>query len=120
MRIEKIKIDGEEYPVCYSAGVLQQMEERFGADNPFNFKTTRDSIWVLHIMLKAAAGYYKLKGMDYKEPPTEEALAILMGPDDFKEMYLTVSRAIQNGSATKVQVENEDDDSKNVTATPSV
>ena len=47
MRIEKIKIDGEEYPVCYSAGVLQQMEERFGIDNPFNFKTTRDSIWVL-------------------------------------------------------------------------
>ena len=120
MRIEKIKIDGEEYPVCYSAGVLQQMEERFGIDNPFNFKTTRDSIWVLHIMLKAAAGYYKLKGMDYKEPPTEEELATLMGPDDFNEMYLAISQTIKNGSTTKVQVENEDDDSKNVTATPSV
>lgn len=120
MRIEKIKIDGEEYPVCYSAGVLQQMEERFGTDTPFNFKTTRDSIWVLHIMLKAAAGYYKLKGMDYKEPPTEEELAILMGPDDFNEMYLAISQTIKNGSTTKVQVENEDDDSKNVTATPSV
>ena len=120
MRIEKIKIDGEEYPVCYSAGVLQQMEERFGTDTPFDFKTTKDSVWVLHIMLMAAAKYNKLKGFEYKEPPTEEELTILMGPEDFNEMYLTVSQAIQNGSVTKVQVENEDDNSKNVTATPSV
>lgn len=117
-----IKAIEKDFPLCYTveaqtkiaakAGRLEDLKVLFEKDD--SAETVENIVWVLAILMEAAANREKVKckmlGEDYKggEPPSYDELRMLLGVTELeKETIEEIFSAMRKGSQTTVEVKEE-------------
>lgn len=115
MRIGKLTISGVERPLCFSTRVVCDAQTRFGgldglmaAMGSDSLQTKLDAVtWTLARMLDAGARYVNLtqEGAAPPQPPTQEDLLDLYGPDDLVELVRAINTTMSAGAEREVDLE---------------
>ena len=102
MKTSKIRIDGKEYTMCFSARVMRACVDRFGDLNKFDKSLMSENIgealdtaiWMLATMMDAGARYDKLCGAGSGTAPTKDELYDLVDTTDLNEMKNKIAETI--------------------------
>lgn len=124
MRTSKITLDGEERVLCFSAGVVEDVCERFGDLNgmfnalggrgqggedeaaPVNLALQIKTLyWLLARMMDAGARYARRKGIPCSEPLSVEDIRDVCDLADFAALKDKVLETITSGSTREVDAE---------------
>lgn len=122
MRVGKVKINNQEYPVVFSTAVAIAVEDKTGKSAGAGLGEIlaggklSDLFWLLAQMIKAGATYKGINGEPHPEPLSYETLTALVGLDDYKTVFADMTEVATDGVRPEVIVEGE---SKNAIASPS-
>ena len=115
MRTAYLDINNKKYLTCFSTRVAFYCEEKFGsvtdAINTINSEAEKGKIkhsfYLLYEMLKAGAAYAKLEGIENPELMNFDDFIDSVSVADYKDMFSTVFKTINNGNIRNVEVEPE-------------
>ena len=121
-RVTTYKINGKEYPLCFTMGAAAAMMERYGGiDKIADIINTKDearclteAVWMLGQLLHAGCSRARLMGEDSPEPPGVQALYDLLTIGDLHSARVAIMGCLVAGSARNVEA----DPVKNAEATP--
>lgn len=119
MKLSTIKLRGEEYPLIFSAWVIDQIQDHGNGDveeeldRILNSSRVKDMLWLLSLFLQGGYEAAKILGNDAKKPPTYEELMFLTQVTEFGEIGDAIRNAVA-ASHPDVQLA---DDKKNVNTT---
>ena len=122
MRVGKVTINNQEFPVVFSTAVAIAVGERTGKTAGEGLGEIlaggklSDLFWLLSRMIKAGAAYKEINGEPHPEPLSYETLTDLVGIDDYKTVFADMTEAATGGIRPEVIVEGE---SKNAIASQS-
>jgi len=124
MRQTSVKIDGVEYPLCYSVRVVRAAVERFGSLEAMGkaafagegAESVDARLWLLAQEMDAGARYAKRCGLDSPAPLTEEEILDSVPGLQIAELLNAAVSAMVESSATSIDAE--PPESKNAGATP--
>ena len=118
MRTGSITILGKNYPLCFSARVIKNFEEKFDCSiaelsNVLSQegKTMENVFWLLSEMSKAGSRYKELTdGEEAPKPLDVDFLFDVFGVDDIANLKNNIAVTIEGG--VKREVETEEDEKK--------
>lgn len=119
MKLSTIKLRGIDYPLIFSAWVIDQIQERGNGDveeeldRILNSNRVSDMLWLLSLFLKGGYEAAKVLGNEAKIPPTYEELMFLTQVSEFGEIGGAIRSAVSS-SHPDVQLA---DDGKNAKTT---
>ena len=121
-RVATYKINGKEYPLCFTMGAAAAMMERYGDITKISDAITGDdankclteAIWMLGQLLHSGCMHARLLGGDVPDPPGVCALYDLLTIGDLRDVRLAIMACLAAGSARNVEAE----PIKNAEATP--
>ena len=124
MKQTRVKIDGAEYPLCYSIRVVRAAVERFGSLEAMGkaafagegAESVDARLWLLAQEMDAGARYAKRCGLDSPAPLTEEEILDSVPGMQIAELLNAAVSAMVESSATSIDAE--PPKSKNAGATP--
>ena len=113
MRIGKIKINGREHLLCFSARVVRSCSERYGSIDKIPDALSKgteaeimdESFWLLAEMMTAGDRYAKLEGLENEKPLSVEELYDTCGMEDIANMKTRIFETVSNGNERMVEVE---------------
>lgn len=111
MRIGRTIINNQEYPIVFSTAVAIEVEERTGKtagagiEDILGSGKLSDLFWLLSRMIRAGAAYMQLTGGTCPEPLSLEALATLVGFDDYATVFGDVFKTATDGVDPEIVVE---------------
>lgn len=122
-RIQYVDIAGQSYPLNFSVRAAAAVTERYGDIMGINGAlglsgtqdgTPPDSVqimmemqWMLALLLKEGAAYVSLLHGETIQPPTQEALEVLLQPGDALRIRIAVLDTVNVGLSATVEVEPE-------------
>lgn len=113
MKVARIKILGQERPLCFSTRVMCNAAEKFGGMDKLFAVMKNDDLsrkldgifWLLAELLRAGHAYAALTGEDCPEPLSAEQLQDLYGMDDLAGLTTVVAEAVTAGARRTVEAE---------------
>ena len=122
MRTAKMEIGGVIYPLCFSARVVRNCAERYGAieniddalSSEDSAKAMDEAFWILSQMMQAGARYAEHEGERHPAPLSEDDLFDLCDIADFSNLKGKIAETITSGSKSNIEVK----PAKNAEATP--
>lgn len=124
MRTAKIKLNGNEYLMCFSTRVVRVCTERYGDIDKIGevlkdaepLKALDEALWLLSTMLDGGARYAKLNNIENPTAPTFDELYDICDMSDLVGLKEKIQETITGGSKPSVAIESQ----KNAVATPTV
>lgn len=115
MRTGKIKVNGKEYLLCFSARVVRSCAKRYGSVEKINEALSTgteadimdESFWMLAEMMDAGARYAKLEGLECPEPLSVDDLYDTCSMEDIISMKERIFETVSNGNERNVETEPE-------------
>lgn len=103
MKLNTINISGKEYPLIFSAWVIDQIQSKNDdveaeLNRILSSSKVSDMFWLLSLFLKAGHEASKLLGNEGPEPPTYEALMILTQVTEFGKIGEAIKAAVATSS----------------------
>lgn len=119
MRVKTITINGKEYPTCFSARVLLNLEAKGGdADQELSRILSQhklaDMFWLLHQMVEAGARWAEMEHQPHPGPLSLDAMVDSISVDELDTMFSSITDTITDDSKSTVEAV----PGKNVEATP--
>lgn len=113
MRTAKITLNGEDHLLCFSARVVRNCTERYGAIEGINaalstddtVKALDESMWMLSQMMEAGARYARMNGIENPEPLDVDGLYDCCDMNDFAGLRGKIMETISNGQRATVEAE---------------
>lgn len=120
MRTASIELLGEEYTLCFSAGVMIACDEKYGGVEKAlqnisegRFETV---FWLLYEMMKAGAKYDEINHKEHAEVKDYEHYTALIGFDELQNMQQSITDAVIAGKERNFEVVDKRKTSKKKTA----
>lgn len=122
MRTGSITVLGKNYPLCFSARVIKNFEEKFDCSigELYNVlgqegKTVENAFWLLSEMSKAGSRYKELAdGEEAPKPLDVDFLFDIFGVDDIANLKNNIFTTIKGGVKREVDaVEDENENEEN-------
>ncbi len=113
MRTATLNIGGREWPVCFSARVVCDCEDRFGKVDGLFEALSADKVtdkfktlaWLAAEMLDAGARLSRMDGKAADVPPDEDELLDVLGMDDVGAVQAALLSAITGDAKRTVEAE---------------
>lgn len=109
MRTANINLLGENYKLCFSAGVMIACEEKYGsvdkALNKIGDGSFEAIFWLLYEMMRAGANYAKIHNEENPEVKDFLYYASEIGLDELSEMKKGITEAVISGQERTFEVE---------------
>ncbi len=126
MRTGSITILGKNYPLCFSARVIKNFEEKFDCSigELYNVlgqegKTLENTFWLLSEMSKAGSRYKELAdGEEAPKPLDIDFLFDVFGVDDIANLKNNIAVTIEGGVKREVEAEEDEENEKKQKAVP--
>ena len=117
MDFKTVKLGGKEYPIIFSAWVIDQIQEKSDdveaeLSRILDSSKVKDMLWLLSLFLRGGYEGAKILGKETPEPPTFEQLMFLTSVTDFASIGKAIREAVGTGEPD-VKLEDE----KNLKAT---
>lgn len=112
-RTTTIKINNEDYILCYSTRVVRAVTDKFGSPGKMDEALKNEdsavdrieaNLFVLSALLKAGAAYAKLEGAENPRPLSLEELHTFYPIMHPRIIYAKIKEAIALGSAVSVEI----------------
>ena len=115
MRTASIRVDGVEYPLCFSALVVRDATDFFGGisemydamDDANQARRLDATIRVVSMMMSGGAAYAQVRGLPHPDPLSYEALYATCTLGDLAALRGAVVETVNRGSAVHVEAEPE-------------
>ena len=126
MRTGSITILGKNYPLCFSARVIKNFEEKFDCSiaelsNVLSQegKTMENVFWLLSEMSKAGSRYKELTdGEEAPKPLDVDFLFDVFGVDDIANLKNNIAVTIEGGVKREVETEEDEENEKKLKTVP--
>lgn len=126
MRTGSITILGKNYPLCFSARVIKNFEEKFDCSIgelssvlAQEGKTLENTFWLLSEMSKAGSRYKELAdGEEAPKPLDVDFLFDVFGVDDIANLKNNIAVTIEGGVRREVETEGDEESEKKLKAVP--
>ena len=126
MRTGSITVLGKNYPLCFSARVIKNFEEKFDCSIAElssvlsqNEKALENTFWLLSEMSKAGSRYKELTdGKEASKPLDVDFLFDVFGVDDIANLKNNIAVTIEGGVRREVETEGDEESEKKLKAVP--
>ena len=126
MRTGSITILGKNYPLCFSARVIKNFEEKFDCSIAElssvlsqDEKALENTFWLLSEMSKAGSRYKELiDGKEAPKPLDVDFLFDVFGVDDIANLKNNIAVTIEGGVRREVETEGDEESEKKLKAVP--
>ena len=126
MRTGSITVLGKNYPLCFSARVIKNFEEKFDCSIgelssvlAQEGKTLENTFWLLSEMSKAGSRYKELiDGKEAPKPLDVDFLFDVFGVDDIANLKNNIAVTIEGGVRREVETEGDEESEKKLKAVP--
>lgn len=113
MRTARIKIEGREHLLCFSARVVRAVTERYGGVEAIDgalsgsepVRALDEAVWLLATMMDGGARYAKLNDIDNPPALTADELLDVLDISDFGRLKDKIAETITNGKSVNVEAE---------------
>lgn len=126
MRTGSITVLGKNYPLCFSARVIKNFEEKFDCSIAElssvlsqDEKALENTFWLLSEMSKAGSRYKELiDGKEAPKPLDVDFLFDVFGVDDIANLKNNIAVTIEGGVRREVETEGDEESEKKLKAVP--
>ena len=126
MRTGSITVLGKKYPLCFSARVIKNFEEKFDCSIAElssvlsqDEKALENTFWLLSEMSKAGSRYKELiDGKEAPKPLDVDFLFDVFGVDDIANLKNNIAVTIEGGVRREVETEGDEESEKKLKAVP--
>lgn len=126
MRTGSITVLGKNYPLCFSARVIKNFEEKFDCSIAElssvlsqDEKALENTFWLLSEMSKAGSRYKELiDGKEAPKPLDVDFLFDVFGVDDIVDLKNNIAVTIEGGVRREVETEGDEESEKKLKAVP--
>ena len=126
MRTGSITILGKNYPLCFSARVIKNFEEKFDCSIgelssvlAQEGKALENTFWFLSEMSKAGSRYKELAdGKEAPKPLDVDFLFDVFGVDDIANLKNNIAVTIEGGVKREVETEEDEENEKKLKTVP--
>lgn len=126
MKTGSITVLGKNYPLCFSARVIKNFEEKFDCSIAElssvlsqDEKALENTFWLLSEMSKAGSRYKELiDGKEAPKPLDVDFLFDVFGVDDIANLKNNIAVTIEGGVKREVETEGDEESEKKLKAVP--
>ena len=126
MKTGSITVLGKNYPLCFSARVIKNFEEKFDCSiaelsNVLSQegKTMENVFWLLSEMSKAGSRYKELTdGEEAPKPLDVDFLFDVFGVDDIANLKNNIAVTIEGGVKREIETEEDEENEKKLKTVP--
>lgn len=109
MRTSKINLLGEDYALCFSAGVMIACDEKYGgvdkAMQEMAAGKFEPAFWLLYQMMLAGQAYCDINHIHNPEVKSYDYLMTMVGVDELANIHKSITETVQSGNKRNFEVE---------------